>query len=143
MLRAAAVGLVAFALSNPAFSETIKLACHFNEVVSFPSGHEDTHSGKIVLQVETENGMTMISGDGADLSISVGNFKAGPITDLQDASDAGKWDITNTFQSGWTSEVVIDRNTGDFNYHRFKTSSEVSRDATGTCEKVKLSARKF
>ncbi|RKE26103.1 hypothetical protein B0G76_7703 [Paraburkholderia sp. BL23I1N1] len=87
--------------------------------------------------------MTMISGDGADLSISVGNFKAGSITDLQDASDAGKWDITNTFQSGWTSEVVIDRNTGDFNYHRFKTSSELSKDATGTCEKVKLSAREF
>ena len=143
MLRAVLISLAACALSNTAFSETIKLACHFTEVVSFPSGHEDTHSGKIVLQVETENGMTMISGDGADLSISVGNFKAGSITDLQDASDAGKWDITNTFQSGWTSEVVIDRNTGDFNYHRFKTSNEASRDATGTCEKVKLSARKF
>ncbi|CAE6878863.1 hypothetical protein [Paraburkholderia domus] len=143
MSRAAAIGLVAFALSNPAFSETIKLACHFNEVVSFPSGHEDTHSGKVVLQIETENGMTMISGDGTDLSISVGNFKAGSVIDLQDASDAGKWDITNTFQSGWTSEVVIDRNTGDFNYHRFKTRSDASRDATGTCKKVNLASRKF
>lgn len=143
MLRSVVISLAACTLSNTAFAETIKLACQYTETVSFPSGNEEKHRGRIVLQVETENGMTMISGDGADLSISAANFKAGSITDLQDASDAGKWDITNTFQSGWTSEVVIDRNTGDFNYHRFKTSSEVSRDATGTCEKVKLSARKF
>jgi len=143
MYRVAAIGLVAFALSNPAFSETIKLACHFNEVVSFPSGHEDTRSGRIVLQIATENGTTTISGDGADLSITVGNFKVGSIIDLQDTSDAGRWDITNKIESGWTTEVAIDRNTGDFNYHRFKTSSDISRDATGTCEKVTLSARKF
>jgi hypothetical protein len=146
MLRAAAVGLVAFALSNPAFSETIKLACHFTELMSFPSGNEEKSSGRIVLQVDTENGATMISGTGADLSIAVGNIKVGSIIDLQDSSDAGKWDITNKTispdQSSWLTEVVIDRNTGDFNYYRSKEGG-ISTTATGTCEKVKLSARKF
>lgn len=146
MLRAAAIGLVAFALSNPAFSETIKLACHFNEVVSFPSGNEEKSTGRIVLQVETENGATMISGTGADLSITVTNIKVGSIFDLQDSSDAGKWDITNktisSDQSSWLTQVVIDRNTGDFNYYRAKEGG-ISTNATGTCEKLKLSARKF
>ncbi|MFM0566521.1 hypothetical protein [Paraburkholderia sediminicola] len=146
MLRAAAIGLVAFALSNPAFSETIKLACHFAELKSFPSGNEEKSSGRIVLQIETENGETMISGTGADLSIAVGNIKVGAIVDLQDSSDAGKWDITNKTispdQSSWLTQVVIDRNTGDFNFYRSKDGG-ISTDATGTCEKVKLSARKF
>ncbi|MFP3502031.1 hypothetical protein [Burkholderia sp. SIMBA_062] len=141
------ISLAACALSNAAFAETIKLACHFNEVVSFPSGSEDKHSGRIVLQIETENGATMISGTGGDLSIAVGNIKVGSIVDLQDGSDSGKWDITNKTASPdrssfWTTQVVIDRNTGDFNFYRSKEGG-ISTDATGTCEKVKLSARKF
>ena len=96
MLRAIVISLAACALSNAAFAETIKLACHFNEVVSFPSGNEDKHSGRIVLQIETENGATMISGTGGDLSIAVGNIKVGAIVEpSQDGSDSGKWDITN------------------------------------------------
>jgi hypothetical protein len=146
MLRAATIGLVTFALSNPALSETIKLACHFTEVRSYPSGNEVKSSGRIVLQVETENGKTMIIGNGADLSIAVGNIKVGSVVDIQDFSDAGKWDITNKTispdQSSWLTQVVIDRNTGDFNFYRSKDGG-ISTDATGTCEKVKLSARKF
>ena len=45
--------------------------------------------------------------------------------------------------SVWTTQVVIDRNnTGDFNFYRSKEAG-IATDATGTCEKVKLSARKF
>lgn len=68
------------------------------------------------------------------------------IVDLLDASDEGKWDITNRTTSGdqsaWFTQVVIDRNTGDFNYYRSKEGG-ISTTASGTCEKVKLSARKF
>jgi hypothetical protein len=146
MLRTAAIGLAALTLSNPAFSETIKLACHFSEVISFPSGNEEKSSGRIVLEVETDNGATMISGTGAGLSIAVGNIKVGTIVDLQDSSDAGKWDITNKTvspdQSSWLTQVVIDRNTGDFNFYRSKDGG-ISTDSTGTCKKVKRSARKF
>ncbi len=147
MLRAIMTTLAACALSNAAFAETIKLACHFNEVVSFPSGNEDKHSGRIVLQIETENGATMISGIGGDLSIVVANIKVGSIIDLQDGSDSGKWDITNKTGSPgqspvWTTQVVIDRNTGDFNFYRSKEGG-ISTDATGICEKVEVSTRKF
>ncbi len=43
MSRAIVISLVACALSNAAFAETIKLACHFNEEVSFPSECRSCH----------------------------------------------------------------------------------------------------
>lgn len=146
MLRAVVISLAACTLSNTAFAETIKLACQYTETVSFQSGNEEKHGGRIVLQVDTKNGATMISGTGADLSIAVGTLKVGPIVGLLDASDEGKWDITNKTtsadQSTWLTQVVIDRDTGDFNYYRSKDGG-ISTTASGTCEKVKLSARKF
>ena len=146
MLRAVVISLAACALSNAAFAETIKLACKYTETVGFQSGNEEKHGGRIVLQVDTENGATMISGTGGDLSIAVGTLKVGPIVDLLDASDEGKWDITNQTtsadQSTWLTQLVTDRNTGDFNYYRSKEGG-ISTTASGACEKVKLSARKF
>ncbi|MDG0027007.1 hypothetical protein [Trinickia sp. Y13] len=146
MLRAVMIGVAACTLTNTAIAETIKLACQYTETVSFQSGNEEKHGGRIVLQVDTKDGATMISGTGADLSIAVGTLKVGPIVDLLDASDEGKWDITNRTTSGdqsaWFTQVVIDRNTGDFNYYRSKEDG-ISTIASGTCEKVKLSARKF
>ncbi|PCE32835.1 hypothetical protein [Burkholderia ubonensis] len=140
------ISLAACALSDAAIAETIKLACKFTETVSFSSGNEEKHSGRIVLQIDTENGATMISGTGADLSIAVSTLKVGPIVDLVDDSDKGKWDITNKTtsadQSTWLTQLVIDRNTGDFNYYRSKEGG-ISIIATGACEKIKLSARKF
>jgi|tagenome__1003787_1003787.scaffolds.fasta_scaffold20318540_2 hypothetical protein len=43
MSGAILISLVACALSNAAFAETIKLACHFNEEVSLPSGSRSCH----------------------------------------------------------------------------------------------------
>jgi len=43
MSRAIVISLVACALSNAAFAETIKLACHFTEEVSFPSDCRSCH----------------------------------------------------------------------------------------------------
>ncbi|MFM0190019.1 hypothetical protein PQR25_29910 [Paraburkholderia nemoris] len=146
MLRAVVISLAACALSNTAIAETIKLACQYTETVSFQSGNEEKHGGRIVLQVDTKNGATMISGTGADLSIAVGTVKVGPIVDLLNASDEEKWDITNKTtsadQSTSLTQVVIDRNTGDFNYYRSRDGG-IAIAASGTCEKVKLSARKF
>jgi hypothetical protein len=133
-------------LSDAAFAETIKLACQFTETVSYPSGSKEKHGGRIVLQVDTANGATIIGGAGGDLSILVGTHKHGPIVDLLDASDQGKWDITNKTisadQSIWLTQLVIDRNTGDFNYYRSKEGG-ITTNATGACDKVKLTTRKF
>ncbi len=43
MSRAILISLVACALSNAAFAETIKLARHFNEEVSFAFGSRSCH----------------------------------------------------------------------------------------------------
>jgi hypothetical protein len=151
MLRAAAIGLVAFALSNSAFSdpiksETVKLSCHFTETKTYSSGKEEKSRGRIVLEVETEGAATFISGTSGDLSISVTNLKSRMIVDVRDFSDEGKWDIstqsTSTDQSLWLTQIRIDRNTGDFNFLMSK-SGGISIGATGTCEKVNPSQRKF
>jgi len=146
MMKAIVISVAVCMLPNAAAAETIKLACQFNETVSFPSGNDEKRGGRIVLQVDTANGTTIISGTGGDLSILVGTLKVGPIVDLLDASDQGKWDITNKTisadQSTWITQLVIDRNTGDFNYYRSKEGG-ISTTVTGACERVKLSTRKF
>lgn len=132
-------------MCSSAFCATTKLSCHVDVTTTLPSGNTEKNSGNIVVQIDTNNGVTYISGTGARLDIAVSSQKLAAVIEATDLSDDGKWDLSNTSTRKDGSEVetqlVIDRNTGDLYYQRMGKSIQV--EAAGMCKKVDLRTRKF
>lgn len=125
-----------------ASASTVKLQCTIIEKNEFSSGAIEKNTDVIILDIDTFPTGTIITGSG-DSQIAIASVKTGSSTDIVDASDSGKWDISaNSIK--FRRQLRIDRNTGALYYQSLPNNRVgVAQTVTGQCEKVDTTKRKF
>ena len=134
--------------SHMACSEEVKLSCNMKRVNTDSLGSEKFNEQVIFEIMDTGKYKSIIPN--SDEYGSVGTDKLGFRTSITDFSDANKWDITAYHDpkngSNYTITIRIDRNTGTIFYQNNYTSPKgniINISASGNCEKVNLTKKKF
>jgi hypothetical protein len=122
----------------------IKLNCTLTVIHTFSSGNREQESIKVILDVFQNNKHLAILSSSNDMA-SVTTIKRPSIESIVDVSDDNKWNLTNTTvgDKTATSQIIIDRNTGQIFYYRDFNNSSISTKGDGTCFKIDKSKKKF
>ena len=139
------VTLTVLGVAAPAFALEVKLLCSIKLVSTYSNG-----------QVERENFIDVIDvfDETFFLSIIPQSDKLGSVSSrehfgrsVDNYSDSNKWNLqtTDRLAKGQIvkTSITIDRNTGVLFYSRDWDSSKIVGSATGSCEKVDATKRKF
>jgi hypothetical protein len=143
------IGLVT-ASSVCAGTQTVKLSCVLDIIVHHPFGEPDKSRETVTVEMQSDPGSNFraILINSLTIAVSVGNAKGGSVTSYKDNSTEDRWEIWNDRTQGRTQSeqmAAIDRNTGQLTAYESTMVGSVSErtEASGTCNKLDISKRKF
>lgn len=140
------ISLIGLGINAPAFALEVKLHCSIRFVSTHSNGHVQRENFTDLIDIQDDyEGVTIIPQ--SENLMSVNTIKT-PITlSVNNYSDRNKWHIIETTQgkSGKIARtsINIDRNTGILFYSQDWGHGKIMYSATGLCEKVDATKRKF
>ena len=140
------ITLTALGVVAPAFALEVKLLCSIKLTTAFPSGDVERENFTDVIDVIDNNNGVFITQQASKLA-SLNTIKSPRTLSLDNYSDSNKWNIEVTRQAR-TGQIVrtsitIDRNTGILFYSKDWDRGKIVDSATGSCEKIDVTKRKF
>jgi hypothetical protein len=133
------------------YSEEFKLSCNTKRITNFSNGAPETVENDTAIFEITDLGPIKYITTTNDHYCSVTtdkNIKS--IISMRDQSDSNKWDISNVYNNDNNTKtecrIAIDRNSGSILFRNDYTAKDgfmVHFSATGNCEKVNLTKKKF
>ena len=136
-----------------ACSEEFKLSCNTKLITNYSNGAADDVKSDTVIFKITDLGLIKFVTTSNDRYCGVTtdkNIENLNLIFMNDLSDSNQWDISNIIHTnnGVKSEcrIVIDRNAGSILHKSIFTWKDgfiMNRSASGNCEKVNLTKKKF
>ena len=141
------VTLTALSVVAPAFSLEVKLICSIKLTTTYSSGRVESENYTDLIAIEDDGkGHVSISSQSNKVTDFIPRMKA---IIVNSGSDSNKYSIDKIMElkdeKTYFASITIDRNTGILSYIERILSSfpTISKSATGSCEKVDATKRKF
>ena len=140
------VTVTTFGVVAPVFALEVKLLCSIKLISTHSNGHVRIENFTDVIDVYDDNYLVLITPQADKLS-GVSASKSHRTPNVNNFSDNNKWDIEVTHQARAgqivRTSINIDRNTGMLFYLSNWDRGKLVDSATGSCEKVDATKRKF
>lgn len=156
MLKIIQVIFFVFGLISIANAQDIKLECNVSAKITYGFNNPTDHDGFANVEISDSGGnfkMISVTSDIETLNNTTVATKVMKGVTAVDFSTENKWEINNkgdvVINGGkrykFTTQIIIDRNTGSIVVERYieSPSSTTILLASGNCKKVDLSEKKF
>ena len=140
------ITLTALGVVAPAFALEVKLLCSIKLIARHSGGAVQKENFTEVIDVAEIYGQLRITPQSPKL-FGVWTIKSPKTLSVNNSSDSNKWNMEETKQveTGLINKTIltIDRNTGILFYFNDWDGGTLVTSATGSCEKVDATKRKF
>ena len=131
--------------TNTYANTDIKLNCILTISMNHSSGTTERNTKNVIVEIlQTSSHLSILPND-SDVA-AVSTRKLSSTDTVNNLSDSNRWDLTNIrTREGRVTEVTIqiDRNTGLMKAYQNFNQGRIIVDASGNCEKVDTSKKKF